>query len=368
MMAKKKQTKKKTTPIALIISLLIVLVIYLINRLVFVRPIMWLVAIIFFVIYLKQYYKMTVKQTLTSIIILFFVSIVLDGIIVTVFKRIPAFTYNVVSSEKVNIYYSPGLRVWQCDKNSYKNLIIDQFYNKGYVCDANDIVTVDSNSFLNSVIENFDDYHNQYVKINGKISKKNSQKSIEMRPYIESEVKVNGYVEFSNSIVLKIFFTENAKELDEYDVYDDITILGLVKNIEGETGNYIVYMDNAKVLSNNSLTNFDISINPEARCSSKKLLAISADKELYSYCLKEIFVSYAENTSELIDILSSNKLEIPDLYKNYSKIESDDKGNKMYRLDNYSVLVCNSENSKDIIIGKKNMNFTDTECSIYEES
>ncbi len=367
-MAKKKTTKKKKSSLSLIIALAMILIIYLINRLIFIRPVMWLFAVIFFVAYIRQYYRFKAKNTITLIVVLFFVSIVLDGIIVTIFKRVPAFTYNVVSSEKINIYYSPGLRVWQCDKNSYKGLIVDQFYNKGYVCDANDIVTIDANSFLNSVVENYEDYHNQYIKINGKISKKNSQTAIEMRPYIESEIKVNGYVEFSDSIVLKIFFKEAAKELDEYDVYDDITILGLLKNIEGSTGSYVVYMDDAKVLSANNLTNYDITVNPENKCSGKKLLAANDKNDLYSYCLSEIFVSYAENTSELVDILSSNKLDIPDLYNGYSKIESDENGNKMYRLNNYSVLVCNSDNSRDIIIGKKTMKFTDTGCTIKEES
>jgi energy-coupling factor transporter transmembrane protein EcfT len=156
-MAKRKNAKKKITDYKpLIIALIIIILIYLINRLLFLRPIMWLVAVIFISIYLKQFIKMSKKGLVLSIICLFFLSIVVDGIIVTLFKRIPAYTYSVISSDKVNIYYSPGLRIWQCDKNSYKDLIVDQFYNKGYACDVNDIVTIDVNSFLSSVIENYD--------------------------------------------------------------------------------------------------------------------------------------------------------------------------------------------------------------------
>ena len=361
-MAKKQTKKQKINFISLLIALVIILTIYLINRLVFIRPIMWFIAVVLIAIFLNQIFKLNKKSLLTLIILFFFVSIVVDGIIVTVFKRIPAFTYSVISSDKVNIYYSPGLRVWQCDKNSYKNLIVDHFYNNGYMCDVNDIVTLDVNSFLNSVVENYDDYGNKYVKINGKISKKNSQISIEMRPYIEGEIRVNGYVEFSDSIVLKVFLEKADPELDNYDVYDDITIIGLVKNLEGKTGNYVIYMDNARILSTTNLTDFSISVTPENKCSGKNLLAANDQKRLYSYCLSEIFVSYEDTTSELVDTISSNKLDIQDIYAKYNKVETDSNNNKMYRAGTYSVLVCNESYSQDIIIGKKDMKFSDVSC------
>ncbi len=363
----RKKTSKKINVTLLVISLIIILAIYIFNRLNFIRPLLWFIALIFISIHIKRYARLTAKQTLYCLFILFLVSIVVDGIIVTVFKRIPAYTYNVVSSEKVNIYYSPGLRIWQCDKNKYNNLLVDQFYNNGYMCSANDISTIESNSFLNSVIENFSDYHNKYVKINGKISKKNSQKSIEMRPYIESEVKVNGYVEFSNSVVLKIFFEKNESILDEYDVYDDITVLGLIKNMEGSSGNYIVYMDNAKIIGATELDTFSISVTTEKKCSDKKKLITNDKVDLYSYCLSEIFVSSNDTTSELVDMFSSNKITVQDLYRDSEKTDNDENGNRIYRMDKYSVLVCNQSTSGDVIIGKKNMRFNDVSCEERQE-
>ncbi len=359
---KRKNKKKKIDYTSLLLAIAIIVIIYLINRLLFVRPILWVIAIVLFTIFIKQYIKMNKRVMLLNIVVLFFISIVLDGIIVTVFKRIPAFTYNVISSEKIKIYYSPGLRVWQCNENSYKDLIVSQFYNKGYVCDANDITSIDINSFLSSVVENYDDYGNKYVKINGKISKKNSRVSIEMRPYTESEIKVNGYVEFSNNIVLKILFEKPDDILDNYDVYDDITILGLVKNLDGTSGNYTIYMDNARILSTTNLTDFEITVTPESKCGEKNLLVENDKQRLSSYCLSEIFVSYEDTTSELVDTISSNKLDISDLYTNSINKETDDNGNTMYHMNNYNVLVCNEQTSKDIIIGKKNMKFNDVVC------
>ncbi len=361
-MAKRKNKKNKIDYKPLILSLVLIVIIYLINRLIFIRPLLWVLAVILLMIFLKQFKKMNGRVFVLGVIVLFFISIVIDGIIVTVFKRIPAYTYSVITSEKIKIYYSPGLRVWQCDESSYKKLIVSQFYNKGYVCDANDITSIDVNSFLSSVVENYDDYGNKYVKITGKISKKNSQTSIEMRPYTESEIKVNGYVEFSNNIVLKILFEKPDQEIDNYDVYDDITVLGLVKNLEGTTGNYIIYMDNARILSTTNLESFSINVTPETKCGEKNLLVENETQRLSSYCLSEIFVSYEETTSELVDTISSNKMEISDLYTNPIRKETDENRNVMYRMHNYSVFVCNPENSKDIIIGKENMKASDLTC------
>lgn len=367
-MAKRKRNKKNINMIPLLISFACILSIYLINRLIFVRPLLWVVAIIFIIIFFKQFFHITIKEFISTALVLLFVSIVVDGILVKVFKRIPAFTYNVVSNEKVNIYYSPGLRVWQCTKNDYKNLIVDEFYNKGYVCDTDDISTIDSNSFLNSVVENYDDYRNQFVKIKGKISKKNSQTSIEMRPYIETETKVNGYVEFSNNIVLKIFFEKNESVLDYYDVYDDITIVGLIKNLDNDNGSYTIYMDNARVLSVASLDDFEITATVESNCKSEKnLLLEHNNKKIYNYCLSEIFVSYGSYTSELTDSLSSGKIDISAIYKGYRNYSTDENNNTLYDMGSYKVLVCNEETSSDIIIGKSNMKTTDVQCEYKTE-
>ena len=367
-MAKRKKQQMSPNYICLIISLACILAIYLINRLIFIRPLLWLVAIIFIVAFFKQFFSISIREFIATVVVLLFVSVVVDGILVKVFKRIPAFTYNVVSNGKVNIYYSPGLRVWQCDKDKYNDLIIDEFYNKGYVCNAEDISTIDSNSFLNSVIENFDDYHNQFVKIKGKISKKNSQISIEMRPYTESEIKVNGYVEFSNNIVLKIFFEQPTQALDEYDIYDDITILGLVKNMDSANGSYTIYMDSARILSTIDLDDFEISLTTESKCSGEKTLLLTHNnKQIYTYCVLESFVSYGSTTNELADSISSGKIDITDLYKGYRNFETDDNKNKLYDMGSYKVLMCNEESSNDIIIGKNNMKISDVICDAKPE-
>ena len=65
-------------------------------------------------------------------------------------------------------------------------------------------------------------------------NKKNGQNYIEMQPYETNSITVNGYVTFADNITLKIVFKDNTQELDYYDVYDEITIVGIIKNIEAD--------------------------------------------------------------------------------------------------------------------------------------
>ena len=56
-------------------------------------------------------------------------------------------------------------------------------------------------------------------------------KNLADKGYIETDVKVNGYVEFADNITLRILFNEQESILDNYDVYDEITIVGVIKNM-----------------------------------------------------------------------------------------------------------------------------------------
>ena len=141
----------------------------------------------------------------------------------------------------------------------------------------------------------------------------------------------------------------------------------LGKNMEGSSGNYIVYMDNAKIIGATELDTFSISVTTEKKCSDKKKLITNDKVDLYSYCLSEIFVSSNDTTSELVDMFSSNKITVQDLYRDSEKTDNDENGNRIYRMDKYSVLVCNQSTSGDVIIGKKNMRFNDVSCEERQE-
>ena len=363
----RKQQKKFTQKevVELVIGLIILIVIYLINKTSIFRLLLWIALIALIAINSFKYLKITKNHKVLTIFLIFFLSIVVDGIITVTCKRIPVYTYNILIIDNVKVYTSPGLRVWQCDKNKFKDLIVQPFSEKGYLCDAENVATIDSNSFLNSIIENYSEYRNTYVKIKGPISKKNGQNTIEMRPYEQSDVTVNGYVEFQDTITLRVIFDENNNELDNYDIYDEIIVLGQIKNLEQEAGKYVVYMAGAKVLSTVNLNEYTITVNPNDSCSGNpESLVVTSTKDVYTYCLNEINVSYPDKKYELADILSSNKIGIEELYNgafDTKKSESDE--TKLYIMGSYNVIVCDETKSRDVIIGPPSLSLDKVTCT-----
>ena len=309
---KKEQNKTFNINIfVLIISIILIAISIYIKKAHFLRPILIVIAVILIALNIGISNKLKKSTTISFIIVLILLFLVIDGIIVIIFNKVPIFAYNIISTENTRVYNSIGVRVWQCNKNDFDNLIVDPFYKKGYMCDAEDIDAIDSNSFLNSIVTNYDQYRNMYVKIKGKISKKNGQNYIEMRPYENSDITVNGYVSFADNITLRVIFNNNESALDGYDIYDEIIIVGIIKNLENESNKYIVYMSDSKVVSNINLDEYILTATSEKKCTKTKQLIYTNDtSNVYSYCLEEIIVSYPDNKYELSSALSSNKISI----------------------------------------------------------
>lgn len=369
-MTKQKKNTTKLNKQVIIISIILMIIAFTLRTPLVLRPILWIVAIIILAIDIKATKKVKTSKLLLIIVALFLVSIILDGITVITLKRIPVFAYNIVNTEKTRVYNGIGIRVWQCDKNDFSNLIVDPFYKKGYMCDAEDIAAIDANSFLNSVVENYEDYKNTYIKIKGKISKKNGQNYIEMKPYETTNITLNGYVNFADNITLRILFQNNTDELDSYDVYDEITVVGIVKNLDKENEKYIIYMYDSKVVSNMNLNEYEITATSEKKCSKEKTMIYSNEaNSISTYCLEEIIVSYGDgNKYELATALSANKITIENLKANPIEIkQNEETKDTLYRFDNYSILFCNPETSKEIIIGNKNMTFSSVTCQTKVE-
>ena len=232
----------------------------------------------------------------------------------------------------------------------------DLFNKQGYLCDMSNIDTVYSNSFLSTVIENYSDYKNQYVKINGKISKKNGLNYIEMQAYDPNSESINGSVTFYENITLRILFTNNEEELNNYDIYDNITVIGSIKNLETINGSHYIYMSDAKVLSIRNLDKYKISFTIDNKCDEKTMIYSDDTKDIYEYCLLNAFITYEDGSNyELGNVLSSGKLNIDEMINNY-KTKEEDKENILYKFDNYNILVCNNTEKENIIIGSNKLN------------
>lgn len=352
----------------LIICALLLAISICISKATVIRPILWISSIIILSLSIKIRSKLSITKTIILILTFFVVSLIADGIVAYNFKKIPVFYYNVVSNENSIVYTSIGMKVWQCNKDSYEDLLVDPFYNNGYMCNPEDITPIDSNAFLNAVIENHSEYHNKYVKITGKISRKAGQNTIEMRPYSTSEITMNGYVEFADNITLRIIFN-NEKLLDDYDVYDEITVVGVIKNIENNSNKYIVYMYDSKVVSSINLNEYSITITSSKKCANDpKLIFSNETSNIYTYCIEDAIISYPDNKYELPQALSSNKILIDDIYSGSEEIETNEEDESViHRFADYSVLICDPKLSKDIYIGNSDMTFKDVTCQLKVE-
>ena len=357
----KKQEKNRLNKILLVVSIMLLIISILLKNSTPIRPILWLLSIIIFGINLKINKIYPIPKIIIISLISLAISLVVDGIIVYTFNKIPIFSYNIIKKGNTIVYNSLGMRVWQCNISDFENIIVDPFYKKGYMCDAKDIETIDINTFLNTVVQNHNEYKNNYVKIKGKISKKSGINLIEMRPYTQTETKVNGQVEFANNITLKVMFKENNLDLDSYDVYDEITIIGIVKNMETIQNNHIIYISDSILVGSINLEEYSLMITKEKKCSKEPTLIYNNnDYNLYKYCLTEILITYPDGQYELPMALSSNKLSIESLYMNYTQKEENEYS-VIYRFVDYSVLVCND--NKEIFIGNAKMKFDNIKCN-----
>ena len=362
-----KSKKKKYNYLYLGIGLILFFIALLINKSSIIRLLLTLVAV-----GLSFYtFKRTDNKANILIIVLFIIiAIFIDSIVCSTFVRIPIFAYNITTSGNARVYKAIGYRIWQCDKNSTKNMKVDKFYTKGYSCNAEDIETIDSNSFLNSVIENYDDYKNTYVKVRGKISKKNSRNSVEMQPYEQSSITLNGYVSFADNITLKILFFKDFDELDLYDIYDEITVVGVVKTLEHNDDKFVIYLTESTLVSASNFDQYEMIVNEQASCenATNTILYSSDEMNLYTYCLEDVFVNYEESKYELSSALSSGKISTDALFDGQLESSIDENGNELCKFDKYSILKCNRENSKDVIIAPKDVDSTKIVCSSIGEN
>ena len=362
-----KKEKFKVDSTLLLIGIIVGLISLIIKKFTPVRLVIMVVATVIItmsIVNKNKVFRKYPRYIFVTFLVILFATFLADTIAVAMLHRVPVYTISIVSTEKARVYNGIGFRVWQCDKNNFDNLVVDMFSSKGYRCDGEDIEEMDSNSFINSIVTNYDDYKNQYVKIRGKISGKSGRTGFDMQAYTEDEITVNGYVKFADNITLRVLFNEPESKLDNYDIYDDIVVVGQIKNLETTGSKYVVYMSDAKILSSETYSTYTITANREYECSSQSEYIEMADYNVYTYCLEpDINVSLNGKNYELSSVLSSGKVTIKDILSKTSTIESDENGNKIYKYKNYNVIKCNPEKSKDIIIASRDTKIDQVTCS-----
>jgi len=259
--------------------------------------------------------KMNIKIIL-SLIILIGVIYGADFLLAKYYNRVPIISYEIKSSSKISTYNSIFYRMYDC--NNVK--IFDQFYKKNYMCDTT-LNEESVNSLLANIVNNFSDYHNKFVNINGKISAISGSTSISMQAYETGETSINGQVLFSDNITLVIMNNGNLEKVEDLKIYDTINVIGRIDKIieKGQTKELI--MEDAKIISRSNFSEYEISINENKSCEADlKLMSKTDTYNYYSHCLTGIYVKYNEdNIYDLSYVLTDKRMTFEMLTKDIEK-------------------------------------------------
>ena len=181
---------------------------------------------------------------------------------------------------------------------------------------------------------------------------------------------------FKNSPIISWYNTQPDK--DSYvdrgiivDTYyctkekDIVTINHYLKNTK-----FTCPIDNEKMINQNSSDNFNINIKETEDCTNT-LTKYYEQKEhkIYLSCLDEVYLKsenikentlnyYLQNTNKTFDEVIKNLVKNIDNVDYYS-----DGGTKIYKKDNFTILVCNTlDGNKDIYIGNKDLRYKSNYC------
>lgn len=268
--------------------------------------------------------------------------------------RMPIFVYKVKSSDKVSVYNSFAYRIYDCDGKQE----LDYGYEMHYVCGNDDLEVIDVNEFLAQTLENYKEYRNKFVKIEGKISKIIGLDTIEMNAYTKADDELNGYVSFDSAYTISALLNS---DLTSYRIYDEVTIIGLVDTLEEEKGNYVVNLVDAIVIPNHVYDEYTYEI--EANNSDEFVNLVEAQK-MYLFGLKNIYVRYDEDlVYELSYLITDKRITLDNIIKD---VLGDDILNeeevvvgKWYALDKFNVVICDNE---EVIFSNKNYRINSNIC------
>lgn len=249
----------------------------------------------------------------------------------------PIYVFENKINDNVSVYNSLFYRVYKCGSKE----IFDNNYEKNYMCDTELIEKIDINKLLNEPKESFKKHKNNFIKVEGKISKISGTSSIEMKAYTDVEEQLNGYVKFDETS--KLIINLDGIDVSNYKIYDYITVVGLLDSFDKK--NNTLNLIDIKIEENNLYSEYDIHIIESNECEKTPKEYI----DNYSlYCIENIYLDYKVDKYELSYALKDKKITMEEILKNTEVLEKDNY--KVYKHEKFNVLSCSEE--KNIIFNK----------------
>ena len=341
---------KKVNIFLIILGFLFVGIPFLVNTYNLLRLLSLLIGIIILSIGLIIYLPRKIIRTIFIPIFLIISICLLDFFLVNVTKFYPIIAVKHVSSPKVEVFNSLFYRVYSCNEN----LVVDNNYKKGYQCGNNDITKVNINKFLENPYETYDEYHDKFVHIEGKITMIVGSSGLSMSAY-DDKISVNGHVTFDHE---KKVVVDNLKiDAAGYYVYDFIEVIGPVSSIKKDNDAIEIHLTDAKLIPSSIYDDYELIVNEIDDQTITK-----TEEKYYYMGLQGIYYRYDENNIYDLPYLLLDKREsIDNLIKNTKAIEEEKYS--YYILKDYTLVKCSKER---IIFVNKNITDFDGVCNIKE--
>lgn len=288
-------------------------------------------------------------------ILLLLVTFGIDFVLSNHFNRIPIYALKIKSSDNMSVYNSAFYRVYDCNSK----LITDKGYKKAYACNESDLEEHDINSFLNESIKSYQEYHNRFIKLNGKISKLSGVDVIELSSYKQGEDLLNGYVVFNTDYTVRLTTDYDITKLK---IFDNITVIGLVSSIEQQNESYLITLIDTVIIPSDIYESYTIEV---VENDSKELSDFVEKMNYYKLGLDNIYVHYdQDNIYELSYLITDSRITIDDLIADIEYTELNNKDDEViaqkYTLDKYSILKC--KNVDKVIFANKKAKLTIDYC------
>lgn len=303
-----------------------------------------------------------VKKKMFSVlyfIMLLLFSISVDYLVVGAFKKVPIYSYSVANKDNNTLYNAFGYRVWKCSNGNFK---VDNLYKLGYYCDNNEISEESINNIINNIYDNFDKYKDTYIKVSGKVSDIKDSQTIIMQGYKED---ISDLI-FVGSNKLYVVFNMPSNKISNLSSGDDVVISGKVDRIEGNNIYLIDASFNDNISPKDEIT-FDVD--DKNFCQyDRELWFETSDNLFYKSCIDDVEITIGNKAYNIVNALTTNTFTLDDLEQEAKGYLTNNKDNSIiYNYDNFKILVCDPNTSRDIIIGSSKLGFGDGYCEIDSE-
>lgn len=346
---------KKKSIIFIVLGVILLIIPFCFNDYSIVRLILLALGIFLITLSLVFFKKRNIFLIILTPIILICLAYALDTFLFYQFNRIPLFVYEIKSSDRMRTYNSFFYRIFDCNGN----LSLDYGYTGNYVCDEEDLDTIDINAFLADPTKSYDEYRNKFVKLSGKISKLSGEEAVELSSYTMSDNSLNGYVNFNTNYVIRVNVSES---LSNYRIYDNITIIGRVASKTEENGKIVINLLDTLLIPSDIYETYNYEI---VNSSDAKLTSLVSEQNYYLYGISALNVKYANDAIyELSYLITDSRMTLEDIIGESSATNLYDEEEvlqaKLYNLDIFNVLVCQNDKK---IIGNKEFDLTIDLCN-----